>query len=68
MPWNLESTCSSALIALQNAQALIQTGIYRNVLVVVSHIGSNTVNEEDTLSWSMGDGAGAFVVDSLKPN
>ncbi|GAX42270.1 hypothetical protein NIES4075_32700 [Tolypothrix sp. NIES-4075] len=66
--WNLESTCSSALVALQNAQALIQTGMYRNVLVVVSQIGSNSVNEEDTLSWSMGDGAGAFVVDSLKPN
>jgi 3-oxoacyl-[acyl-carrier-protein] synthase-3 len=66
--WNLESTCSSALVALQNAQALIQTGIYRNVLIVVSQIGSNSVNEEDTLSWSMGDGAGAFVVDSLKPN
>ncbi|MBR8836538.1 MAG: 3-oxoacyl-ACP synthase [Stigonema ocellatum SAG 48.90 = DSM 106950] len=66
--WNLESTCSSALIALQNASALIQTGTYRNVLVVVSHIGSKTVDEEDTLSWSMGDGAGAFVVDTLKPN
>ncbi|MBD2309019.1 3-oxoacyl-ACP synthase [Chroococcidiopsis sp. FACHB-1243] len=66
--WNLESTCSSALVALQNAQALIQTGAYRNALVVVSHIGSKTVDEEDTLSWSMGDAAGAFVVDRLKPN
>jgi 3-oxoacyl-[acyl-carrier-protein] synthase III/acyl carrier protein len=66
--WNLESTCSSALVALQNAHALIQTGAYRIVLVVVSHIGSNSVDEEDTLSWSMGDGAGAFVVDLLKPS
>lgn len=66
--WNLESTCSSALVSLQNAQALIQTGLYHKVLIVVSQIGSNTVNEADTLSWSMGDGAGAFVVDSLKPN
>ncbi len=66
--WNLESTCSSALIALQNACALVQTGTYRNVLVVVSHIGSNSVDEKDTLSWSIGDGAGAFVVDSLQPN
>lgn len=64
--WNLESTCSSALVALQNARALVQTGEYRNVLVVVSHIESNSVDEEDTLSWSMGDAAGAFVVDSLK--
>jgi len=66
--WNLDSTCSSALVALQNAYALVQTGEYNNVLVVISHIGSKSVDEGDTLSWSMGDGAGAFVVDTLKPN
>jgi 3-oxoacyl-[acyl-carrier-protein] synthase III/acyl carrier protein len=66
--WNLESTCSSAIIALQNACALVRSHQYRNVLVVVSHIGSNSVDEKDTLSWSIGDGAGAFVVDSLQPN
>ncbi|MGB7443482.1 MAG: 3-oxoacyl-[acyl-carrier-protein] synthase III C-terminal domain-containing protein [Coleofasciculaceae cyanobacterium] len=66
--WNLESTCSSALVALQNAYALVRTGEYRNVLVVVSQIGSNSVDEQDTLSWSMGDGAGALLVSSLKPN
>ncbi|MEG4573877.1 3-oxoacyl-[acyl-carrier-protein] synthase III C-terminal domain-containing protein [Microcoleus sp. N3A4] len=66
--WNLESTCSSALVALQNARALVQIGEYRNVLVVVSHIESNSIDDEDTLSWSMGDAAGAFVVDSLKSN
>lgn len=66
--WSLESTCSSALIALQNARALVQAGEYRNVLVIVSHIGSNSTDDEDTLSWSVGDAAGAFVVDSLQPN
>lgn len=66
--WSLESTCSSALVALENAHALMQIGTYRNILVVVSHIGSNTVDEADTLSWSMGDGAGAFVVGLLKPH
>jgi 3-oxoacyl-[acyl-carrier-protein] synthase III/acyl carrier protein len=66
--WNLESTCSSALVALQNASALIQTGEYSNALVIVSHFGSNTVRERDTLAWSMGDGAGAFVVERLQPN
>ncbi|NJO96808.1 MAG: 3-oxoacyl-ACP synthase [Pleurocapsa sp. CRU_1_2] len=63
--WNLESTCSSALVALQNARALVQMGEYRNVLVVVSQSASHTVDDADTLSWSMGDGAGAFVVSSL---
>lgn len=66
--WNLESTCSSALVALQNARALIQTGEYQNALVIVSHFGSNTVRETDTLAWSMGDGAGAFVVGKLQIN
>lgn len=66
--WNLESTCSGALIGLQNANALLQTGTYGNVLVVVSHVGSKNVDRKDTLSLSMGDGAGAFVVDTLKPN
>ena len=66
--WNLESTCSGATIALQNANALLQTGTYENVLVVVSHIGSKNVDDKDTLSLSMGDGAGAFVVDTLRPN
>jgi 3-oxoacyl-[acyl-carrier-protein] synthase-3 len=66
--WNLESTCSSALVALQTANALVQTGAYRNVLVVISCIYSRFVDEDDTLSWFMGDGAGAFVVSALKPN
>jgi 3-oxoacyl-[acyl-carrier-protein] synthase III len=66
--WNLESTCASALIALQTAQAFIQTGTYRQILIVVSHIGSQAVNEADTLSWSMGDGAAAMVVGAERAN
>ncbi len=66
--WNLESTCSSALVALQTATSLVQTGAYRNVLVVISCIYSRFVDEDDTLSWFMGDGAGAFMVGALKPN
>lgn len=66
--WNLESTCSSALVALQTASALVRTGEYSNVLVVISCIYSRFVDEDDTLSWFMGDGAGAFVVSALKPD
>ncbi len=64
---NLESTCSSALVVLQNTRALVQAGENHNVLVVVSKCGSNTVDDEDTLSWSLGDGSGDFVASSLKP-
>lgn len=66
--WNLESTCSSALVALQTASALVRAGEYRNVLVVISCVYSHFTDEDDTLSWFMGDGAGAFVVSALKPN
>ncbi|MDI9637661.1 3-oxoacyl-[acyl-carrier-protein] synthase III C-terminal domain-containing protein [Geitlerinema splendidum] len=66
--WNLESTCASALVALQTARALIQTGEYRHILVVVSQMGSKAVEETDTLSWSMGDAAGAFIVSEMPAN
>ncbi|MBH8552288.1 3-oxoacyl-ACP synthase III family protein [Nostocaceae cyanobacterium CENA357] len=66
--WNLDSTCSNAMVALQNATALVRTGEYRNVLVVVSCTYSRFTDENDTLSWFFGDGAGAFVVAPLRSN
>lgn len=66
--WNLESTQSGGLIGLQTACSLVRTGEYRNVLVVVSCAYSRVVDENNTLSWITGDGAGAFVVSSLKSN
>ena len=64
--WNLESTCSSAVVALQTAAAFVRTQEYHKVLVVVSQVGSNAIALTDTLSWSLGDGAGAFIVSTLK--
>ncbi len=66
--WNVESTCSSALVALQTACALVRAGEYRNVLVVVSSTYSRFVDENDTLSFLLGDGAGAFLVERLQTN
>jgi 3-oxoacyl-[acyl-carrier-protein] synthase-3 len=65
--WNVETTCSSALVALQNASALIRAGEYRNALVVVSCTYSRVADEDDTLCWFLGDGAGAFVVTGAPP-
>jgi 3-oxoacyl-[acyl-carrier-protein] synthase-3 len=65
--WNLETTCSSALVALQNAAALVRTGEHRNVLVVISCTYSRVYDEDDTLGWFLGDGAGAFVVGRTPP-
>ncbi|MUG91043.1 3-oxoacyl-ACP synthase [Scytonema sp. UIC 10036] len=66
--WNIESTCTSALVSLQTACSLVRTGEYRNVLVVVSTTYSRYTDENDTLAFLSGDGAGAFVVGALKPN
>jgi len=66
--WNLDATCASTPIALETACALVQAGGYRNVLVVISCTYSRFFDEKDTLSWFFSDGAGAFLVSSLKPN
>ncbi|HWO20835.1 MAG TPA: 3-oxoacyl-[acyl-carrier-protein] synthase III C-terminal domain-containing protein [Kofleriaceae bacterium] len=60
--WNVESTCSSAIVAMQSAVALVKTGEYRNALIVVSCTYTRDVDPDDTLQWFMGDGAGAFIV------
>lgn len=66
--WNIESACSSGLVAFQTACALVQTGQYRNVLVALSSTNSRLAAESDTLSWFLGDAGGAFVVSELKSN
>ncbi|MBD2182377.1 3-oxoacyl-ACP synthase III family protein [Planktothrix sp. FACHB-1355] len=66
--WNLDSTCTSSLVALQTACSLVRTGEYCNVLVVASSAFSRFIDENDTLSFLVGDGAGAFVVGKLKTN
>lgn len=63
--WNVESACTGTFIALQNAYALVAAGQYRRVLVVVSCSYSRMLDEQDTLSWFMGDGAGAFLVEAV---
>jgi 3-oxoacyl-[acyl-carrier-protein] synthase-3 len=65
--WNVETACSSALVALEQACALVRTGAYRKALVVVSCTYSRVTPVTDTLSWSVGDGATAFVVSELGP-
>jgi 3-oxoacyl-[acyl-carrier-protein] synthase-3 len=47
---------------MQSAAALIKTGEYRNVLIVLSSTYTRAVDEDDTLQWFLGDGAGAFVI------
>lgn len=60
--WNLESACSSALIAFQTACSLIATGQHRHVLVATSCTYSRVTEEDDPISWGVGDAATAMVV------
>jgi 3-oxoacyl-[acyl-carrier-protein] synthase III len=64
--WNVESTCTSGLVSLQSACSLVQTGQYRNVLIIVSTTYSRFTDPNDTLAFLSGDGIGAFVVTSLE--
>ncbi|MBW4594121.1 MAG: 3-oxoacyl-ACP synthase III family protein [Brasilonema angustatum HA4187-MV1] len=66
--WNIDSTCSNAIVALQTASGLVRAGEYRNILVVVCTNYSKFTDENDTLAFLSGDGAGAFVVNKLKAN
>jgi 3-oxoacyl-[acyl-carrier-protein] synthase-3 len=65
--WNVESACSSALVAFDVAASMIESGRHRRVLVVTSCIYSRVTDPWDTLSWTSGDAAAAFVVENGAP-
>ena len=65
--WNLESACSGSVVAFHTACGLVQAGHYRNVLVGVSCVYSRIGDEQDTFSWFLGDGCGAFIVGPVEP-
>ncbi len=60
--WNIESEGASALIALQTACSLIETGQFRRALVVTSCTYSRLAPETQIESWGLGDAATAMVV------
>jgi 3-oxoacyl-[acyl-carrier-protein] synthase-3 len=61
--WSIHATCLSFLVALVNASALIQTRVYRKVLIVSSETGTPWRNFKEPESAALfGDGAAAAVV------
>jgi len=66
--WNLDATCGSTPVVFQTASAMVRSGEYRHVLVVISCSYSRVFNEQDTMSWFLSDGAGAFVITALEGN
>lgn len=65
--WNFESACSGSLVGLHMASDLVRSGAYARILVITSTSNSVQVDDSDSLGWFVGDGAGAFLVESLKP-
>ncbi len=64
--WNLETACSSGLVALQTACNLIRAGQHKNVLVVTSCTYSRTTVPSDPICWGIGDAAFAMVVGEVE--
>ncbi len=60
--FNIESACSGSLVSLQTAIAMVQSGQYRNAVVAISCTYSRHTDERDSLGWTCGDGAAAYVV------
>lgn len=61
---NLETACASSITALELACSLVESGRHRRILVVTSCTYSRDIDETSSLSWFLGDGAGAFIVEA----
>ncbi len=64
--WNLESACSSTLIALRTACSLVASGQHEKVLVVTSCCYSRVTREDDPICWGVGDAATAMIVGQVE--
>lgn len=62
--WSIHATCLSFLVALNTAGALIQSGVYKRILIVSSETGTPWRNLKEPESASLfGDAAVAFIVE-----
>lgn len=60
---NVETACSSAVMGLDLACSLVESGRANRVLVSASCTYARDVEETNSLAWFLADGAGAFVVE-----
>ena len=67
--FDLNAACSGFLFALNTAYAYIETGMYRNALIVGSEVLSKLVDWSDRSTCVLfGDGAGAAFVEKTNDN
>lgn len=65
--FDLNAACSGFLFALNTAQAYLQSGIYKNALIVGSEVLSKLVDWKDRGTCILfGDGAGAAFVEAVE--
>lgn len=66
--FDVNATCLSFMFALQTAALLVQSGMYRSILVFSSEIGSRSLNpcEHESLVL-FGDAAAAAIVTAAEP-
>ena len=64
--WNLNANCGGALLALENAVSVIQSQKIDRVLVSVSCDYSKHIEYTNPFSFTLGDGAAAFIVEKVK--
>ncbi|NEC92254.1 3-oxoacyl-ACP synthase III family protein [Streptomyces sp. SID12501] len=61
--WNFESACNSVMVGLQTAAALVRAGDYERIALITSITSSRNVDPSSTLSWFLGDGCGALLIE-----
>ena len=67
--FDLSAACSGFLYGLTIAKSLIQSGVYKNILLIAAETLSRFVNWEDRNTCVLfGDGAGAVVISQVKDN
>lgn len=62
---DFESACSSAVVGFHLACDLVAAGRYHRILVVSCCTYTRDVDHSDSLSWFLGDGAAAFLVEGI---
>ncbi len=60
---NVETACASAVMGLDLACSMVETGRASRILVSAACTYARDILETNSLAWFLGDGAGAFIVE-----
>lgn len=67
--YDIQAACAGFIVAMQDANAYIRSGLYKNIIVVCAEKMSSMVNYQDRQTCPLfGDGAGAVLVQPTEDN